>query len=229
MNKEFWSEKVGEAWAEMLKPLLTSARMYSLMSILDKEYRTQIVFPKYEEVFRAFKVVHPTEVKHVVIGGCPYYDCLAESSEISRATGLAFANHSSVSSISPSLKGIRDLLEYHHNLLLLEFDTTLEEYAKANGILFLNRSLSVRKGQSNSHRELWNGFMNKVLSLLDDYGGDFSVHQWGKEAEGVVVPGGINIYPAEHPACAVKQNRLWKNPHVGKLFPKEILLVNKLT
>ena len=40
---------------------------------------------------------------------------------------------------------------------------------KKEGVLLLNRSLTVREGNSNSHKKIWNGFMEEVVEFINEY------------------------------------------------------------
>ena len=78
--------------------------------------------------------------------------------------GLSFSVPKEIN-IPPSLKNIYKELKDDLNIENLHGDLT--NWNK-QGVLLLNRSLTVREGKSNSHKKMWNGFMEKVIEYINE-------------------------------------------------------------
>ena len=56
-----------KTWSDFFQELEKKEYYKSLMSFLDEEYRTKIIFPKRENLFRAFDLTPVEDVKVVII------------------------------------------------------------------------------------------------------------------------------------------------------------------
>ena len=53
-----------------------------------------------------------------------------------------------------------------------------------NGVMFLNATLTVKKGKPNSHKKIWKKFMDDVICYINDFDKDNNIIWllWGKDA-----------------------------------------------
>ncbi len=113
--------------------------------------------PKFEDVMKAFEF-SLDEVKILIIGQDPY-----PNPEF--AMGLAFSVKPDVKKLPASLKNI--FLEYSQDTGFDEPANGDLTYWSKQGVMLLNRILTVNPGQSNSHADIgWREFTFSVAKVL---------------------------------------------------------------
>ena len=141
-------------WAQAIAPFLEEAffdKMDARLSLAQK-----IIFPKREDIFRAFELTLFDEVKVVFIGQDPYHG-------ENEACGLCFGVREGTPQ-PPSLKNMGKELKNDLNQALI--DSTLEGWSR-QGVLLLNRTLTVFKDEPLSHREWgWDFLLEAVIKAL---------------------------------------------------------------
>tara|TARA_R100000900_G_scaffold119793_2_gene94456 strand:- start:1291 stop:2043 length:753 start_codon:yes stop_codon:yes gene_type:complete len=174
MNDKF-KEQLGDWWP-VLKPIFDSQKFAVLREQLKAEYQNEVCYPAPDKVFRAFDLTQFCDLRVVIVGQDPYHNGIA--------TGLAFATNNG--KMSPSLRNIvKELHESYGQDIDPNFDTSLEDWA-AQGVLLINTSLTVRKGQPNSHKELWDGFTVQVLKRIIANHRNVVFVGWGKAAANMI-------------------------------------------
>lgn len=136
-------------------------------------------YPAKRNVFRAFELVRPENVRVVIIGMDPYP---GEYQNQCYANGMSFSvgSHVPVTKIPASLKNIfTELRDNYPNITLNSGD--LSPWAR-QGVLLLNACLTVRPGSPGSHKSLWTGFIKSVIGALKDRD-DVVFVLWGKNAQ----------------------------------------------
>ena len=117
-----------------------------------------------------------TDVKVVIIGQDPYIN-------EGQAHGMSFSVNPGVP-IPPSLKNIYKEIE--DDLGIVAPDTGYLWNWAQQGVLLLNRILTVTKGQSGSHVGFgWEEFTNKLVSLINEQSSPCVFLLWGKKAQQV--------------------------------------------
>lgn len=157
----------------------------------DKPYWTNILntlnnslfYPSFNNIFKAFQLVKPSDVKCIIIGQDPYINA-------GQANGLSFSVNNGLP-IPPSLRNIYHelLLEYLKNkndvskyINMFRNHGDLSQLAK-QGVLFMNTVLTVEPNKSNSHKNIgWEYFTSHVLEMLDQKQ-TFVVLAWGRQAQ----------------------------------------------
>lgn len=161
------------SWNNALKIDTESIYFRDLMVFLENEYKLYTVYPKIENVFRAFELCKFYETKVVIIGQDPYHG-------EGQANGLCFSVSEAVPS-PPSLQnifkeGTRDIGKVSNN-------SDLERWAK-QGILLLNSVLTVRANLPNSHKDHgWEHFTDSVIRGLSDKRDNLVFLLWGSYAQ----------------------------------------------
>ena len=124
-------------------------------------HQTENIFPIKSDIFRAFNLVKPNDVKLVIIGQDPYI-------HKGEAIGVAFGINESART-PPSLNNIFKEIRNEFNLPEdHEFDKTLSNIAE-QGVLLLNTILTVNEGKSNSHKDFgWERFTRYIISRLNE-------------------------------------------------------------
>ncbi len=115
------------------------------------------VFPKEEDIFKAFYLTSFDNLKVVLIGQDPYHNK-------DQAQGLAFSVKTGVK-IPPSLRNIYKELNYEYGYKMPTHGN-LENWAK-EGVLLLNTILTVNENEPLSHQGIgWEIFINNLFELL---------------------------------------------------------------
>jgi len=164
---------IGNDWDELLLGEFDKPYYLTLRGFLKSEYSRFAVYPDMYDIFNALKLTPYSDVKAIILGQDPYH-------EPKQAHGLAFSVQDGVEP-PPSLKNIYKEL---NSDLGLPIPTTgdLTCWAK-QGVLLLNTSLTVRRGQANSHRgKGWEIFTDRVISLLNEREKPLVFILWGANA-----------------------------------------------
>ncbi len=161
-------------WKEVLKEEFKKEYFFKLKEFLEKEYSNKTVFPKRENIFRAFKLTEYDKVKVVILGQDPYHD-------VNQANGLAFSVNEGVK-LPPSLVNIyKEITNEYGGVIPKNGD--LESWAN-QGVLLLNTVLTVRAHMPNSHKNKgWETFTDEVIRKLNDKSKPIVFLLWGNNAK----------------------------------------------
>ena len=188
----------GIGWYNAMRTYLQSQDFANLGHWLMAERKQKTVYPEQKNVFKAFQLTPYEKVKVVFLGLDPYI-------RKDQATGLSFGVELSenMMKVPPSLKTIIKELEEDLDTLCLEFDYSLEGWAK-QGVLMLNTSLTVVEGQTNSHLQMWQPFTLEVIDAINDMNQNVIFILLGNTAqsyEKYLDPESTRIIKAPHPAA----------------------------
>ncbi|MBQ8859362.1 MAG: uracil-DNA glycosylase [Clostridia bacterium] len=165
--------QLGNDWDELLAPEFEKDYYKRLRAFLKAEYANHCVYPDMYHIFNALKAVPYAGVKALILGQDPYH-------EPGQAHGLCFSVMRGVPQ-PPSLVNIFKELKSD-----LGFDPPTHGCLNAwaqQGILLLNTSLTVRRGQANSHRgQGWEIFTDEVIRLLNQADHPIAFILWGSNA-----------------------------------------------
>lgn len=144
-----------------------------LVEFVDGEYEKYTIFPKKEEIFKAYSLTPLENVKVVIIGQDPYHG-------ENQANGLAFSCDYPI--LPPSLKNIYQELA---NDLKIRVPNKgdLSKWAK-EGVLLINAILTVRKNEPLAHENKgWEEFTKAVIEYLALYKKNVVYILWGAYAQ----------------------------------------------
>ena len=164
---------LGNDWDEILKDEFTKDYYKKLRQILINEYRTQVIYPKMENIFSALKLTSYENTKVLILGQDPYHGP-------NQAHGLAF-------SVNPGIKTPPSLLNMYKEIKAeygydIPNNGYLIPWAK-QGILLLNTALTVRDGQANSHAKIgWEIFTDNIIHYLNKREDPVIFVLWGNNA-----------------------------------------------
>ena len=179
-----WHELIGMEFAR------DPERYTALDKALTERYAAEAVNPARENLLRAFQACPFDSATVVICGQDPYPNA-------SHAMGLSFSIPTGVKQ-PPSLKNILKELESDIGPEVQVRGGDLTPWAE-QGVLLLNTALTVREGEPNSHKALWDGFAVQILSLLNQYQEKPLVFLlWGKQAQEIGVRMEKNA-PAHYP------------------------------
>lgn len=178
MKKEslnIWTN-LPQDWKSLLSVELQKPYVEELNVRLAEELQSQTVYPPINQVFSAFESCSVEACKVVLIGQDPYHGK-------GQANGLCFSVHKD-QKLPPSLKNILTELEKDVGVQLPHGD--LSHWAK-QGVLMLNRVLTVREGEANSHKKLgWPKFTKAVVAELSNAKEGLIFLLWGGEAQKLI-------------------------------------------
>ena len=157
-------------WGEVLNDEFEKPYYSKLRDFLEKEYEEQVIYPRKDELWTAFKLTSFNEVKVVILGQDPYHGP-------GQAHGLSFSVKPGVK-IPPSLRNMFKELVSDIGCPLPE-NGTLTGWAQ-QGVLMLNTVLTVRDGQAHSHRKKgWETFTDEVIRKLSNRDEPIVFVLWG--------------------------------------------------
>lgn len=169
---------IAEDWAEALAPV--DEQIKALGEFLRAEKAAgQIYLPEASRIFRAFE--RPmAEVRVLIMGQDPY-------PTEGHPVGLSFSVAPETTPIPKSLISI--FRELHDDLPDVQPDPPLNGDLTPwadQGVMLLNRVLTVRKGVPGSHRGRgWEGVTERAITALAARGGPCAAILWGRDAQSI--------------------------------------------
>ena len=182
---------VAPDWAEALAPV--DEQIAAMGRFLREELAAGRGYqPEGDRVFRAFE--RPlADVRVLVVGQDPYPNP-------AHPIGLSFAVERHVRPLPPSLRNIYAELR---DDLGIEPPSHGDLSAWADrGVMLLNRCLTVRPGDSNSHRgKGWEAITERAIVALAERGGPCAAILWGKPAQSLgpllgAIPWVASVHPS---------------------------------
>lgn len=160
-------------WREFIQEEVNKDYFLKLIKYVNNQGETNEIYPSPERLFAAFNYFDVEETNVVIVGQDPY-------STPGYANGLAFAVNQGV--VMPkSLVNI--FKELKDDLGISRLDTQLTDWA-GQGVLLLNRVLTVNKGQPNSHKNHgWETFTDAAIKLVNDKCKNIVFILWGNNAQ----------------------------------------------
>ncbi|QEE61790.1 uracil-DNA glycosylase [Salinibacterium sp. dk2585] len=191
MTPQRLHELVDEGWAQALEPVASD------IATLGERLRQEVAegahyLPAGENVLRAFRT--PLDAVRVVIVGQDPYPTPGHS------IGLAFAVERHVRPLPRSLVNIYRELDDDLGIPPASHGD-LSAWAD-RGVLLLNRVLTVRPGESGSHKGWgWERVTDAALRTLAQRGGPLVAILWGKQAEAAApLLAGVPMITSAHPS-----------------------------
>ena len=140
---------------------------------LNYETTKYTIYPSNNLIFNAFNQFNSDDLRVIIIGQDPYIN-------ENEAMGLSFSIPNGTKT-PPSLKNILKEIEIEYGSTC---DTDLTKWAK-QGVLLLNKSLTVRQGSSNSHKMIWHSFTDDLLQYFANYYEHIVYILWGNDAQSI--------------------------------------------
>lgn len=208
-------------WNDILKDLINGDNYKKIREFLKTEYFTREVYPPMEEIFNAFKLTPYSNIKAVILGQDPYH-------EPGEAHGLCFSVRQGTK-MPPSLQNIYK--ELKSDLSIDNGDKTdLTPWAK-QGVFLLNTTLTVRRGQANSHQNCgWTEFTDEVIKIINERRTPLVFILWGRNARNKKALIDTNrhlVLESAHPSPLSAYNGFFGCRHFSKT--NDFLIKNGLT
>lgn len=160
-------------WDERLKAEFTKEYYLRLRAFLKAEYATATVYPPMQDIYNALRYTDYDKMKVVILGQDPYH-------EEGQAHGLAFSVQKGIR-IPPSLQNIYAELKSDIGMDVPTHGD-LSTWAK-QGVLLLNATLTVRKGQAASHKGRgWETLTDAIIRIANESPSPLVFILWGGNA-----------------------------------------------
>lgn len=218
MEHPFDCDKAHPSWKPFFDRVDVLEVLNGIEAAIGDEY-----YPVRERVLR-FAGNDLDRVKHVIVGMDPYPSWNTEmkcpqatgrSFEVSELAGKGWDYKIKQSSLRNILKAVY-FNETGDNIPLADVRAKIADGSfpivdpaewfdamEAQGVLFLNSTLTVKPGEPGSHRLLWQPFRELLVPYMSGRG--ISWHLWGNDAQGeygALLPNGERILTACHPRLA---------------------------
>jgi uracil-DNA glycosylase len=151
---------IEEGWAKVMREYFLSENFHNLSDFIRKEYVSKKVYPKPQDIFKAFWLTPFNKVKVVILGQDPYHGPL-------QAEGLSFSVQPGIK-LPPSLQNIYKEIESDLGIKKDFTDGHLESWAK-QGVFLLNAILTVVANSPASHQgNGWEEFTDAVIKTISE-------------------------------------------------------------
>ena len=174
------------SWQSLLADTLDSPSFTALSLKVDAACASHTVYPPSDQIFSAFSLTPPQQVRVVILGQDPYH-------EPGQAHGLAF-------SVQPGIKPPPSLVNIYKER---ESDVgvppsssgDLTHWAK-QGVFLLNAVLTVEQGKANSHKDFgWQDFTDQVVAAIAELPQPVAFVLWGAQAQKKAKAAANSPYP----------------------------------
>jgi len=170
------SINIHPSWKKALEPEFEKSYFVSLTENVRNLYhhRKGLIFPKGNQIFRAFDLCPFEELKVVILGQDPY-------PTKGHAHGLCFSVEPDVKPFPKSLNNIFKEIQEDVGKPFPE-NGNLERWAQ-QGVLLLNTVLTVEEGKPDSHKGIgWERFTDAVISTINEQKENVVFLLWGLKA-----------------------------------------------
>ena len=211
--------KLNNDWDNILKDLFQKKETNQLFDFINNERKQKNIFPKENDIFKAFKLCSFEKTKIIIVGQDP-------SHKINQSNGLAFSVPET-QPIPPSLKNIYKELHKDTNIKIPQ-NGDLSKWAK-QGVLLLNSILTVRENEAGSHSKSgWQNFTASVITILSEKKKHLIFILWGnytKKKQKLINKKKHDILTATHPSPLAAHQGFFGCKHFSK--SNKILLKKK--
>ncbi len=166
--------KIASSWNNLLKNEFQKPYFEQLVNFVKSEYKSHLVYPSGDNIFKAFNSCPVEQVKVVILGQDPYHG-------EGQAHGLAFSVPEGVN-FPPSLCNIFKELNRDFGLSMPAHGD-LTRWAN-QGVFLLNATLTVKASSPGSHQKKgWETFTDAVIKKLSENQENLVFMLWGSYAQ----------------------------------------------
>jgi len=204
--------KIHPSWKEILKDEFKKDYFLQLATFLKTEKaQGKVIYPPGPLIFNAFNQTPFDKVRVVIIGQDPYHG-------EGQAHGLSFSVPTGIKP-PPSLNNIFKEIQKDIGLKMPEGLGNLTHWAE-QGVLLLNASLTVRKGEPSSHAKFgWMEFTNAIIEKISDHKKGVVFILWGRfahEKQSLINEKKHFILKAAHPSPFSADKGFFGSNHFSK-------------
>ena len=163
------------SWNIILKELLNKYNIENKLIKINEIHNNDIkILPKNELILNAFSYFDICDLKIVIIGQDPYINDY-------QAMGLSFSIPKDIK-IPPSLRNIYKCIEKTCDINMDYNNGDLTCWVQ-QGVLLLNKTLTVFEKKSNSHKKIWKGFADDLIKFINKKTEGIIFVLWGNDAK----------------------------------------------
>ncbi|WP_073258426.1 uracil-DNA glycosylase [Cryptosporangium aurantiacum] len=183
-----------EPWQAALTPFLDRERVAALGEFVEREYADQTVYPPVDDLFAAYRLCAPEQVRVLLLGQDPYHGP-------GQAHGLCFSVRAGTR-VPPSLRNVfKEMAADVGSAMPTSGELT---GWGEQGVLLLNAVLTVRGGKPGSHANKgWEEFTDATIRAVNAFDHRVVYLLWGsyarKKAALVTNPNHV-VLEAGHPS-----------------------------
>ena len=167
-------KKMPLSWTDFAQQEENKPYYKELITFVEAQYASTLVFPPKEEVFTALELCSPEDVKVVLLGQDPYHG-------VGQAHGLAFSVGEEITRLPPSLRNI--FKEVASDVGANHSSGSLLSWAE-QGVLMINATLTVRSGEPLSHaKKGWEEFTDNIIRYVSSTQKNVVYILWGGNAK----------------------------------------------
>jgi len=167
--------EIPASWRKHLKGEREKPYFKELEKFVAAEQEKYTIYPPADKIFTALRLTSYEDTRVLLLGQDPYINK-------GQAHGLAFSVEDKRAQIPPSLRNIYKELKDDVGIPPPNH-ANLTDWAK-QGILMLNVVLTVREGQSNSHKNKgWETFTDEIIRVVNEKEETVVFVLWGKPAQ----------------------------------------------
>ena len=167
--------EIPASWRKHLDGEREKPYFKQLESFVADEQERHTIYPPSDKIFTALSLTSYDDTRVLLLGQDPYI-------QKGQAHGLAFSVEDKRARIPPSLRNIYKELKDDVSVESPNH-ANLTDWAK-QGILMLNVVLTVREGESNSHKNKgWEIFTDEIIRLVNQKNETVVFVLWGKPAQ----------------------------------------------
>lgn len=167
-----------EAWKELFEECRSEIEQ-GMIFVNRQVAAGHVVCPPVKDIFKAFHLTKPEDVKVIIVGQDPYHSMDTETG-LPVATGLSFSCNGK---LQPSLRNVFKEIERTEGRK--PESGNLDHWAE-QGVLMINMCLTVNKGVAKSHGRAWEAFTYKLMKLLLEKVDFAFLCLWGLEAQKII-------------------------------------------
>lgn len=202
---------IEKSWEEALDLYFQTEKFKKLSTFIEDEYLKKTVYPKPQNIFKAFEHTSFDNIKVIILGQDPYHGP-------NQAHGLSFSVQQGVK-IPPSLKNIYKEIESDIGTKKNFESGDLTAWAD-QGVLLLNSVLTVEKGKPGSHaKKGWEEFTDTVIKTISQKKIHCVFLLWGNYArskKNLIDETKHLILESTHPSPFSAYNGFFGNKHFSK-------------
>ncbi len=186
------------SWEPLLSYEVLKPYYLKIQQFLERQDKLgKVIYPPRKDIFNAFNLTTPQNVKVVIIGQDPYHG-------YGQAHGLCFSVKKGAK-IPPSLRNIFKELEDDIGCEI-SIHGDLSHWA-SQGVFLLNTILTVEEKQASSHQGIgWEEFTDKVIQIISDNKEKVVFILWGNYArkkEYLIDSKNHLVIESAHPAAEI--------------------------
>lgn len=163
-------------WKEFFNDISKKEYFQNLMTFVNHEYDTKVIFPKKEDMWNAFKFTALKDVKVVILGQDPYPNP-------NQAMGLAFSVNDGIALPRSLINIFKEMINEYK--LEIEIPTSGNlSYLSKQGVLLLNPYLTVEAHKPLSHKiKEYDLLFKDIMNLLNESDNPIVFLLWGNNAK----------------------------------------------